>query len=633
MISTLHILQHKILILVCIFSRPICVALQVSATLLIPTVSPSIGYNTESQDWDVIRTSLIVYVPLFIGMFLLFCYVRTKFPMVYNVRNTVATLKNPIAAMPHGYFSWIWKTFRIEESEIFRTCGMDALCLLKITRMGSCLSLVSVFCSIFLIPVYENEDTFDNYDGFVSRTTTSLPYGSSSFTATVVGAYIIFGSTMVLIFNDFRWFIHQRETFLSTTEARNYTIYVSGIPPQYRSDAGLAQFFRRVIADDVVHSAFVAMYIPKLTAAVDRQTTLVNTLERMMALRDMNNGKEPMQFVLGPKTGEILDRVPAIPYYTEQLDTVRNEVEELQQIIAIRQQLTNAERPKSTSAIPSGEEKNNFREKSSKGIFVSAESIASGVYVDVTDVDSIAEQLMSIRALKEVLNEDTTIKESDKDIPENTIHFSDESIQADSERSRNDVDGNDQTLLSEAKEAAARMMEKNRNEVPILRLLDAGFVTFRKLSAVAVALQTVQSTIPFQMDVFEAPSPDQIIWKNVGLSNRMLQPRRLIAVSLTILLCLFWTVPVTLLVSLTEINVLKEKFPFLEEWLVAAPWLEALLNQISPLLLSFLNSVVVPVLLRLLSAVEGVIGLSQQEASLFLKLATFQVCTHFQLRY
>ena len=240
---------------------------------------------------------------------------------------------------------------------------------------------------------------------------------------------------------------------------------------------------------------------------------------------------------------------------------------------------------------------------------------------------------MSIRALKEVLNEDTTIKESDKDIPENTIHFSDESIQADSERSRNDVDGNDQTLLSEAKEAAARMMEKNRNEVPILRLLDAGFVTFRKLSAVAVALQTVQSTIPFQMDVFEAPSPDQILWKNVGLSNRMLQPRRLIAVSLTILLCLFWTVPVTLLVSLTEINVLKEKFPFLEEWLVAAPWLEALLNQISPLLLSFLNSVVVPVLLRLLSAVEGVIGLSQQEASLFLKLAAFQVCTHFQLRY
>jgi Late exocytosis, associated with Golgi transport/Cytosolic domain of 10TM putative phosphate transporter/Calcium-dependent channel, 7TM region, putative phosphate len=611
--SNLNNYQSVNFYFVCIFVwTRTCAALLVSISTASPTLSPSTVY-TESQDWDVFRTSLIVYIPLFVGILVMFCYVRLKYPGVYNIRNTVATLKNPYASTSHGYLSWIWKTMQIEESEMFRTCGMDALCLLKITRMGSYLSLVSIFCSIFLIPVYEVEGV-DNSDRFVSSTTTSLPYGSSSFTASVVGAYIIFGSTMFLIMKEFRWFIFQREIFLSTREARNYTIYVSGIPPSYRSDAGLAHFFRRVIANDVVHSTFVAMYIPRLTAVVDRQKALVNTLERLKAIRDLNEGKEPMHFVIAPNSGEILDRIPAIPYYTEQLDQVQGEMEELQQQIANRRRAINLERPKSTSAIQS-ERKSSFQCQQSEREFVTSESLASGVLMDSTT----REQCTSIRTFDEGSSDVIRINEIDNN---------DESIQTVLLHSRNvgNFEGDNQFIPREIKDMVpVAMTEKTRNEA-VVQILDAGFVTFRKLSAVAVALQTVHSTIPFQMDVFEAPSPDQIIWKNVGLSNRVLQTRRIIAVTLTTLLCVFWTVPVTFLVSLTEINVLKETFPFLEDWLIAAPWLEQLLNQISPLLLSFLNSVVVPILLRQLSTVEGVIGLSHQEASLFLKLAAFHVC-------
>ena len=616
MLSKLYILQTANFCFVCIFVwTPVCSASPVSISTIIPTLSPSTVHSAESQRWYVIRTSLIVYIPLFVGIFLLFCYARLKYPVVYNVRSTVATFKNPYAATSHGYFSWIWKTMQIKESEIFKTCGMDALCLLKITRMGSHLSLVCVFCSIFLIPVYEFEGIDDSH-GFVSSTTANLSYGSSSFTATVVGAYIIFGSTMILIFKFFRWFIFQREIFLSTREARNYTIYVSGIPPSYRSDAGLAQFFRRVIANDVVHSAFVAMYIPKLTSAVHRQTALVNTLDRMKKIRDLNEGKEPMHFVLGLKSGEILDRLPAIPYYSEQLDHVRHEMEELRQQIASRKQATNLEQLIGTSI----EGNSHFQCEPSERAFVTSESIASGAF---NDKDLKGERLTSIRISAEESKDDIIINEIDSNSVVNASRVSDEGIQTDVFSSSN-FDSDNQFFPCETEEAVD-MTDKYRNEA-VVRFLDAGFVTFRKLSAVSVALQTVHSTIPFQMDVFEAPSPDQILWGNIGLANRVLQARRIIAVSLTTLLCIFWTVPVTLLVSLTEINVLKETFPFLENWLAVAPWLEQVLNQISPLLLSFLNSVVVPILLRRLSTVEGVIGLSHQEASLFLKLAAFHVC-------
>lgn len=589
--------------------------------------------TTEAQDWEVLRTSFIVYLPSFVGMLLLFCYLRLKFPVVYNVRNTVESLHNPHAATSHGYWSWIWNNWQIKESEILQTCGMDAACLLRITRVGSYLSLIAVCCSMFLVPVYElKSGTTGSTDGFASTTSTSLPNGSSSFTATVVAAYIIFGSTMLFILRDFQWFIVRRETFLSAPQARNYTIYVSGIPPQYRSDAGLALFFRRVIAHDVVHSAAVAMHVPKLSAAVDRHARLVNTIERMKTIRDLNiEGREPMHFVLGPNKGETLERVPAIPYYTEQLDRVRSEMDELQLLISTRQDTIHLEQYGSSTATGtpnflegSTQGQSSVNCQSSDGIFVSATSLASGAFIDPNDMSLHRDDPSSIPTGK--------VSTHDSEIDGDSIIIAagctNESRQTDMLHSDNHLSIIDENLdlPPETETNADTAKNEQNNGKEVVTILDAGFVTFRKLSAVAIALQAVHSTIPFQMVVLEAPSPDQILWKNIGLSQRVLQLRRFVAVALTTLLCIFWTVPVTFLVSLTEIQALQEKLPFLEDWLAAAPWLEPLLNQISPLLLSFLNSVVVPILLRLLSTVEGVIGISHQEASLFSKLATFHVC-------
>jgi Late exocytosis, associated with Golgi transport/Calcium-dependent channel, 7TM region, putative phosphate/Cytosolic domain of 10TM putative phosphate transporter len=626
--------------------------------------------TSATNDWDVIRTSLIVYIPSFIGILLLFCYVRLKFPAVYNVRNTVEAIRNPLATTPHNYINWVWKVMRVKDSDLFQTCGMDALCLLRITRMGSYLSLVSVLCSIFLLPVYERQsstiETVTTTDEFTSTTATALPERSSSFTATVVAAYIIFCSTMLLILNEFRWFIEQRETFLSMQEARNYTVYVTGIPPKHRSDVALANFFGRVIGDDAVHSAVVLVLAPKLRAAVNRQIQLTRTLERLKELRGQNKGKESMHTVVSPNNGKIINRVPAIPHITRLLEDSCEEIQQLKLQIAARQKkkllqppdnspseakfphmssiqgqlpvlassITSGDFPSDTEACGTSTKRPSFRISldSSNGIGANdfdgegslnvstsdvtvRKEISSAIEHNCRDTDAtllktMSETHPSILSSKE-LNNERTLQEfllehslntsnSDEIIKPVTVCFGDKCCNVGT------------TTDTEMEQEG--------------RLLDAGFVTFTKLSAVAIALQTVQSTVPFQMDVFEAPSPEQVIWSNVGLPNQVLQPRRLLAAVLSALTCLFWTIPVTLLVSLTEIQVLKRKFPFLEDWLIAAPWLEQLLNQLSPLLLSFLNSVVVPILMRQLSTLEGVLGLSYQEASLFSKLATFYVC-------
>jgi hypothetical protein len=81
---------------------------------------------------------------------------------------------------------------------------------------------------------------------------------------------------------------------------------------------------------------------------------------------------------------------------------------------------------------------------------------------------------------------------------------------------------------------------------------DAGFVTFTKLSAVHGALQMVQHEVPFVMDTEPAPEPKEIFWSNVGKPAKAEFTGRLISLALTVLLCLFWTIPGELQVDCRE---------------------------------------------------------------------------------
>jgi Late exocytosis, associated with Golgi transport/Calcium-dependent channel, 7TM region, putative phosphate/Cytosolic domain of 10TM putative phosphate transporter len=631
-------------------------AAEVNGTVA-PSFAPTTAALQEAQTWAVLRTSLIIYLPSFVVILLLFCYVRLKFPAVYNVRNTVEKIRNPLAASQHGFYGWMWNIMFISEDQMFDTCGMDALCMLRVTRMGTYLSFVGVLCSIFLIPTYVfAPTTAASPDGWVQTTSSNLTEGSTSYTSTVFAAYIIFGLTMYLISKDFQWFISARETFLSLRVARSYSVYVAGIPKTHRSNDALAQFFRRVISEDAVFSACVAMHLPKLTIAVNKQSAIKQNVEKVSILYSLNPDKEPMHISLHPKKKEVIERIPAIPYYNQQLNEVNEEICELQTIILTRQQLSNSGHYNSNnSQSDTQNEKMKEFNKFQSEMVVSSTSIAIGCIEGACE--DVGTSGINSRLVSEPFKETDLDECTDSGGKSDQVAFSLQNSNPEHKNDENSEAGLTvnaaskfapsfhglqyaATLSEHLSEAGTRGITKIVSTIASAighigdegKPLNVGFVTFKKLSAVAVAVQTVHSTVPFEMGVVEAPSPEQVLWNNIGLTNRSLQLRRLISFVVTGLLCIFWTVPVTLLVSLTEVQVLQEKIPFLEGWLEAAPWLEGLLSQISPLLLSFLNSVVVPMLLRLISTYEGVIGLSHLEASLFTKLASFSVrCAHVQL--
>jgi hypothetical protein len=157
---------------------------------------------------------------------------------------------------------------------------------------------------------------------------------------------------------------------------------------------------------------------------------------------------------------------------------------------------------------------------------------------------------------------------------------------------------------------------------------EAGFVTFTNLKTAQAALQQIHNETPFVMEVAEAPMPDDIYWVNVGKSHKSLQLGKLASFSLTALLCVFWTIPVAFIVSLTEVESLKGTITFLGDWVEAWPALELILAQLAPLVLIVVKGLL-PVILGTFSALEGPVSSSVLESSLFVKLAIFEIVQTF----
>lgn len=178
--------------------------------------------------------------------------------------------------------------------------------------------------------------------------------------------------------------------------------------------------------------------------------------------------------------------------------------------------------------------------------------------------------------------------------------------------------------ISEVVHTAKDIIVRSEDGVP----RDAGFVIFTKLSTTHAALQMIHNSKPYVMDVEEAPDPDDIYWDNVGKSNRSRQFGQVLSFMLSAILCFFWTIPVSFISGLSEIESLKRSIPFLEKMVEKNPWMEQLLAQIAPLLLIGLN-LLLPLILREFAKVEGHIASSALEASLFVKLSAFMIIQTF----
>jgi hypothetical protein len=276
---------------------------------------------TSSQT-ELIKNTCKLYLSIFAALFIVFLLVRHRYPRVYNFKESFPAFHTPVADDFFGGFSWMYKVFTVSYDDIREQCGMDAMTTIRVLESGVKLSLVGIFNSFFLFPIYSSMGESNNdSDPMYTLSLSNLSVGSTGTIATTVAAYTLFGAAMFFIAQDFEWFTAHRHKFLSMKCAQNYTVFLSGLPPDMQTNKAIKEFFQKCISLDAVAEVHVALTIPKLEKRVAERNALVPKLERAINVLKVKN-QRPMHKtkVCG---GE---KVESVPTFSKKIEDLNDEI-------------------------------------------------------------------------------------------------------------------------------------------------------------------------------------------------------------------------------------------------------------------------------------------------------------------
>lgn len=186
------------------------------------TTLPPVENATLPTDALVLQQTFFAYGIALLVTFLVFCWARLQFPWLYNLRkknvkerkykffhqqpeeeDSTSDFKTHLANESHGFFSWAWNLFTINEKQIMDECGLDALCFIKICSMGYRFALCGILNALWLLPVYgtaEDPSVQDQVqDRIVEITTGNVETGDARLIVTALSTYVIFGHAMYVI--------------------------------------------------------------------------------------------------------------------------------------------------------------------------------------------------------------------------------------------------------------------------------------------------------------------------------------------------------------------------------------------------------------------------------------------------
>lgn len=551
------------------------------------------------------------------------------------------------------FFSWFWKLKSISDDKLMDECGMDALCFVRVLRMGFKISLLGVLCSAVLMPLYATADDSQNTrsitDNIAQLTISHVPEGSPRLLGAVIAAWIIFGYTMRLILKEFVWFIEKRHKFLATIRPRNYAVYVRNIPNELRSDAELENFFRQCFQSESILEGNVALKVPELSKLVAQREAAITKFEHAVAVED-RTGEKPQH---APSLASAIrgslkgggEKVDSINYFA-------SEIKELNQVISKHIDDLNENKTCFSHDVEQPHASGSNRQ------------ISNGVRKTRSDSENERYGNMERTGLLSVSEgrSDHSVKEDCSTSPRNDIDTPNgdpgkietaENAGYNAYRATNDATPGDSegktnpgivlknatkkcresasSIGGAVKDSAKAVAE---NSASLLKSAEdgkpesAGFLSFRSLRSTHAALQLIHHGTPFTMEVQEAPAPDDVFWFNVGRGHKELQVGRLMSFAATAVLCLFWTIPVSFVASLSTIESLRAEVGFVDDLLDTLPFLVPFFEIAAPLLLVVVNALL-PMILRVFSMMEGPVSGAVVEASLFTKLAAFMIIQTF----
>ncbi len=554
---------------------------------------------------QLIATTFRIYGSIFLVCFVTFLCLRTRFPLTYAYNSVVLGQLTPLSKDTYGLVTWIYKIFTYSDDDLFEHCGMSAIVYLRFLRLGCMIAAVGIFNSFYLIPVNLHGCSVGGGDAQEGEECTSLAdkvdqislghvsAGSPSLLATTFAAYVVFGSAMFLIYREFAWYRNYRHRFGIKPRPDNYSVYVAHIPIEYRSDVALLEYFRSIFPPEDVLEAKVALDIRNLDKKVAAREKVIGDLEHAVNIRNVKGNAE------------------SIPTHAAELNALNDEISNA--IAKVEDRKADEEDNYLTKRV-----ERDVEEKYCVSSVLDDPSMVSVTENQANDSVPFAQDMQDTEVEVDI---DTPI--IDKGYNQQTGSGKNKSF---GKRMKNvgkhvgNTVGKVGNTVGKVGKSATNLIAGSEDG----KVLDAGFVTFSTLLSKNQCRQVLHAETPFTFDVMDAPQPHHIVWSNVGIDHKKQQIGYLLAQVLTAATCLLYTIPVTFISSLAQVESLQKIIPGLDRAIEKNPWLGAVLGQLSPLLLVGLTSLL-PTILRVFCKHEGHVGENSLNASLLSKLASLYV--------
>ncbi|OBZ88317.1 Calcium permeable stress-gated cation channel 1 [Choanephora cucurbitarum] len=417
--------------------------------------------------------------------------------------------------LPTSLFGWIWPLLKIGDEEMLDNVGLDALLMLKFIAMG-----IKIFstCSFFGLTVFLPITLTSNYQ---KGNTTSLERlsinviedDSKKIIAYLVFAYIFTFVTFFYLNQHYNEFIYLRAKHLinqsKTLVARS--VIVTGIPEQFRSDKALAEYFENLNIG-AVESCYVVRTVYRIETLIKKRANALKRLEEAYAKYWGNPCR--------------------IPGYDP--DRILDDVEMYKRVLDL------AEKRESSSSEEEDDQDNQFRLLSSR-----------------EDGSRLKSPLNSLRR-KTRLGTTTFFK----GLVEPTLGLK-KGTQSKRPMVRLGLFG----LFGKKVDAIEYYtklfddLDKSVIEArqsPNYEMTNVAFVTFEEMSSALIASQIAICPEPFAIRTSIACEPRDIIWSSIAIRGRERIVREIIVWTITVFLCITWTVPVFAVSSLISVDTIKK---------------------------------------------------------------------------
>ncbi|KAK9711161.1 hypothetical protein K7432_007983 [Basidiobolus ranarum] len=234
----------------------------------------------KKPDATPLITQLSLATPLFVLCVLFFCLLRNRWKEFYSPKTNWRGPQNPLPPLPRTTFTWIPALYRIKESEIMSSAGLDAVMYLRFWKMGLVLfAFFMLWSLLILLP-------FDLF------TRSKSSHQSAYFKVHLVFTWVFSFFTYYLLYRNYRRFIRLRQKFLreSATDIRSRTVLVTGIPSRYRTEENLTTYFSGLSVGTVDH-VVMNREVSELEAVLTKRFEYLDKLERtyMKLIRRSSN--------------------------------------------------------------------------------------------------------------------------------------------------------------------------------------------------------------------------------------------------------------------------------------------------------------------------------------------------------